>query len=109
MMQPTLLQSLDLSARRALPAALFPCFVEAKRTVHRDGHLAYDQAYYSAPPEYVGREVWVRAETRLVRLYNLRFEAIAAISGRQRLDQFEGRPTEIGSRRDQHGQARPAA
>jgi hypothetical protein len=28
---------------------------------------------------------------------------------RQRLDQFEGRPTEIGSRRDQHGQARPAA
>jgi hypothetical protein len=62
---------------RALPAALFPCFVEAKRTVHRDGHLAYDQAYYSAPPEYVGREVWVRAETRLVRLYNLRFEAIA--------------------------------
>jgi transposase len=62
---------------QALPAALFPCFVEAKRTVHRDGHLAYDQAYYSAPPEYVGREVWVRAETRLVRLYNLRFEAIA--------------------------------
>lgn len=62
---------------QALPATLFPCFVEAKRTVHRDGHLAYDHAYYSAPPEYVGREVWVRAETRLVRLYNLRFEAIA--------------------------------
>ena len=62
---------------QALPATLFPCFVEAKRTVHRDGHVAYDQAYYSAPPEYVGREVWVRAETRLVRLYNLRFEGIA--------------------------------
>ena len=28
---------------------------------------------------------------------------------RQRLDQFEDRPTEIASRRDQHGQARPAA
>jgi len=28
---------------------------------------------------------------------------------RQRLDQVEGRPTEIASRRDQHGQARPAA
>lgn len=62
---------------QALPAALFPCFVEAKRIVHRDGHVAYEQAYYSAPPEYVGREVWVRAETRLVRLYNLRFEAVA--------------------------------
>ena len=62
---------------KALPATLFPCFVEAKRTVHRDGHVAYDQAYYSAPPEYVGCAVWVRAETRLVRLYNLRFEAVA--------------------------------
>jgi hypothetical protein len=28
---------------------------------------------------------------------------------RQRLDQIEDRPTEIASRRDQHGQARPAA
>ena len=28
---------------------------------------------------------------------------------RQRLDQFEDRPTEIGSRRDHNGQARPAA
>ncbi len=60
-----------------LPATLFPCFEEAKRTVHRDGHVAYDRAYYSVPPEYVGREVWVRAEARLVRLYNLRFEGIA--------------------------------
>jgi transposase len=67
----------EQSKLQALPATLFPCFAEAKRTVHRDGHVAYDHAYYSAPPEYVGREVWVRAETRLVRLYNLRFEAVA--------------------------------
>src|SRR5277367_1768901 len=63
-------------ALKPLPATLFPCFVEAKRTVHRDGHIAFGQAYYSAPPEYVGREVWVRAEARLVRLYNLRFDPI---------------------------------
>lgn len=63
-------------ALKPLPATLFPCFAEAKRTVHRDGHIAFGQAYYSAPPEYVGREVWVRAEARLVRLYNLRFEPI---------------------------------
>jgi hypothetical protein len=62
---------------QALPATLFPCFVEAKRTVHRDGHVAYDQAYYSAPPEYVGREVWARWDGRIVRLFNLRFEQIA--------------------------------
>ena len=63
-------------ALQPLPATLFPCFVEAKRMVHRDGYVAFRQSYYSAPPEYVGREVWVRAEARLVRLYNLRFEPI---------------------------------
>jgi transposase len=67
----------ERAALRPLPAALFPCFEEAKRMVHRDGHVAFRQSYYSAPPEYVGREVWVRAEARLVRLYNLRFEPIA--------------------------------
>jgi len=67
----------ERGALRPLPASLFPCFEEAKRTVHRDGHVAFRQSYYSAPPEYVGREVWVRAETRLVRLFNLRMEPIA--------------------------------
>ena len=67
----------ERAALKPLPASLFPCFEEAKRMVHRDGHVAYRQSYYSAPPEYVGREVWVRAEARLVRIYNLRFEPIA--------------------------------
>jgi transposase len=67
----------ERAALRPLPATLFPCFEEAKRTVHRDGYVAFRHAYYSAPPEYVGRDVWVRAEARLVRLYNLRFDPIA--------------------------------
>jgi transposase len=61
---------------RPLPASLFPCFAEAKRSVHRDGYVAFRQSFYSAPPEYVGCEVWLRAEARLVRLYNLRMEPI---------------------------------
>ena len=62
---------------RALPSSLFPCFEEAPRKVHRDGHVAYHRAYYSVPPEHVGCDVWVRAETRLVRIYNQRFVPIA--------------------------------
>ena len=62
---------------RALPASLFPCFEEAPRKVHRDGHVAYHRAYYSVPPEHVGCDVWVRAETRLIRIYNQRFAPIA--------------------------------
>lgn len=60
-----------------LPAERFAFFHEAKRTVHRDGHVEVAKAYYSAPPEYVGREVWARWDGRLVRVFNLQMEEIA--------------------------------
>ena len=52
-----------------LPADRFPCFKEAKRIVSRDGHIAVNKSYYSVPPEYVGREVWVRFDSHLVRVF----------------------------------------
>lgn len=64
-------------ALRPLPVSLFPCFEEAPRKVHRDGYVAFQRAYYSVPPEHLGREVWVRAETRLVRIFSQNFEPIA--------------------------------
>jgi transposase len=72
-----LFETIERSALRPLPASLFPVFEEARRTVHRDGYVEFKKAYYSAPPEYVGRQVWVRQEARLLRLYNTRREQIA--------------------------------
>jgi len=63
-------------ALRALPDSLFPSFTEARRKVHRDGHVEFERAYYSVPPEYLAREVWVRGESRLVRILNHRQEVI---------------------------------
>jgi transposase len=60
-----------------LPLERFACFHEARRRVSRDGHIEVAKAYYSAPPEYLGREVWVRWDARLVRIFNHRFEPIA--------------------------------
>jgi transposase len=60
-----------------LAASLFPVFEEAPRTVHRDGYIELQRAYYSVPPEYVGRQVWARWESRLVRVFNQRREVIA--------------------------------
>lgn len=60
-----------------LPASLFPLFEEAPRTVHRDGYIEVQRAYYSVPPEYVGRQVWARWELRLLRVFNQRREVIA--------------------------------
>jgi transposase len=60
-----------------LPAGLFPVFEEAPRMVHGDGYVELKRAYYSVPPESVGRQVWVRWESRLLRVINQRREVIA--------------------------------
>jgi len=60
-----------------LPLERFPFFHEARRAVHRDGHIEVDKAYYSAPPEYVGHRLWVRWDSRLVRIFNDRWEQVA--------------------------------
>jgi len=72
-----LFETVERPALQPLPASLFPVFEEALRTVHRDGYVEFKKAYYSAPPEYVGRQVWVRQEARLLRVYNTRREQIA--------------------------------
>ena len=59
-----------------LPTDRFPCFQEGRRSVHRDGYMEVARAYYSTPPEYVGRRLWVRWDSHLVRIYNDRFEQI---------------------------------
>jgi hypothetical protein len=64
-------------ALRPLPASLFPSFEEARRSVHRDGYIEFGKAYYSVPPEFVGRQMWVRSESRLVRVFNPKMEQIA--------------------------------
>ena len=56
-----------------LPKNRFANFHEGRRTVHRDGHVAVEQAFYSVPPEYVGRNVWVRWDANLVRIYDHQF------------------------------------
>ena len=75
--QVKLLFEQERAALLPLPLERFACFQEGKRKVNRDGHVEVAKAYYSAPPEYLGREVWVRWDARLVRIFNHRFEQIA--------------------------------
>ena len=63
-------------ALQPLPLERFAMFQEAPRKVSRDGHIEVAKAYYSAPPEYLGRAVWARWDKRLVRIFNQRFEQI---------------------------------
>jgi len=83
-------EELERPALLPLPVERFPCFHESHRAVHRDGHVEVDKAYYSVPPEYVGRRLWVRWDSRLVRVFNDRWEQVAvhakAEPGRFRTD-----------------------
>jgi transposase len=61
---------------RPLPSSLFPLFSEAQRLVHRDSYVEVAKSYYGVPPEYIGRQVWVRWDAREVRIFNHRWEQI---------------------------------
>ena len=67
----------ERAALVSLPVARFPFFQEGRRSVHRDGHVEVAKAYYSVPPEYLGRVVWARWDGKLVRIFNERLEQVA--------------------------------
>jgi transposase len=87
-------ETLEKAQLQPLPAGLFPVFSEAPRQVHRDGYVEVDKAYYSAPPEYVRRQVWARWDSKLVRLFNERMEPIA-VHLRQEMGRFRTDPAHI--------------
>jgi transposase len=71
-----LFQENERSALGPLTLERFPCFQEGQRIVSRDGHVAIDKSYYSVPPEYLGRTLWVRWDSRLVRIFTDHMEVI---------------------------------
>ena len=79
-----------------LPVDPFPSFREARRRVHRDGHVEVAYAYYSVPPEYLAREVGVRWDARLVRIFNDRLEQLE-VHPRQEPGRFSTRSAHIAS------------
>jgi transposase len=84
----------ERAALLSLPPDPFPSFHEARRRVHRDGHVEVEHAYYSVPPEYLAREVWVRWDARLVRVFNGRMEQVE-VHPRKGPGQFSTRPAHI--------------
>ncbi|QDU92282.1 Integrase core domain protein [Lignipirellula cremea] len=61
---------IEKGALAQLPRERFAFYHEAKRKVSRDGHISINRSCYSAPPEYLGREVWVRWDSRLLRIFD---------------------------------------
>lgn len=72
-----LFESVERTALQPLPRERFPFYHEARRVVSRDGHIEVAKSYYSIPPEYVTWEVWSRWDSRMVRVFNDKWEQIA--------------------------------
>lgn len=73
-------EAVERAVLLSLPTERFANFTEARRKVNRDGHVAIERAFYSAPPEYVGRSVWARWDSRTVRLLDDDLKTIAVFA-----------------------------
>jgi transposase len=70
-------ESTEKPCLQPLPTERFPYYEEGQRKVSRDGHVSVNHAYYSAPAEYLGHDVWIRWNSQTVRILNHRMESIA--------------------------------
>lgn len=73
-----LFEEVERGSLLSLPPDRFANFKEAQRKVSRDGHFSVDKSYYSVPPEYLGHTLWIRWDSRLVRVYNDRMHLICS-------------------------------
>jgi len=92
-------RDVERAALLALPPMRFPMFHEAQRSVHRDGHVEVAKAYYSVPPEYAGRRVWVRWDGRLVRIFTRRRMEQIAVHAQQEPGRFSTQSAHIHSKK----------
>jgi len=67
----------ERTALRPLPDEPFRMFKIGIRRVHVDGHIEVDGAYYSVPCEYLGEEVTIHRDTKLIRVYDKQGKEIA--------------------------------
>jgi transposase len=59
----------ESSHLRPLPPERFQCPKWKTCTVHPDHHVVFDHSYYSLPTRFIGQDVWVRGDDRLVRVF----------------------------------------
>jgi transposase len=86
-----------------LPVEPFRYYLHGVRTVHLDGCVEVEAAYYSAPPGWIGRRVQVQWDSRQVRLLDpqtgqlLREHLRQARGGHRIKDEDRSRKTPLGT------------
>lgn len=60
----------EKKALQTLPAENFPILSIVSRRVHSDGHIKVENAYYSAPPQWIHKDVTVHVGRCFVDIFN---------------------------------------
>ena len=68
---------LEREALRPLPGTPYDMAVWKEVKLHRDCHLVFEQAYYSAPFRLVGQKLWVRGGSREVQVFTQDYQLVA--------------------------------
>jgi len=68
---------IELRALKPLPISPYDMAVWKRVKLHRDCHVVFNQAYYSAPFRLVGQELWVRGGTQEVQVYTSDYKLVA--------------------------------
>jgi transposase len=76
--------ALERGALRPLPDTPYDMAVWKEVKLHRDCHLVFDQAYYSAPFRLVGQKLWVRGGSREVQIFTQDYQLVATHPRAQR-------------------------
>ena len=92
-------ETTERAALLPLPATAYDPAEWKRCLLHRDGHVTFEQSYYSAPFRYVGQALWVRASAREIRLFSSEFGLIAthprAVHAGQRSTQPDHLPAHL--------------
>lgn len=88
-------QEVEAAALRPLPTTPYDLAIWKEATLHRDCHINFENAYYSAPFRLVGQRLRVQGGTQVVRIYTQAFELVATHDRAQRPGQRMTHPDHL--------------
>jgi transposase len=75
--QPLVRFALEKAALRPLPSTAYDLAIWKEVMLHRDCHIVFEQAYYSAPFQLIGQQLRVRGGAREVQIYGMDYQLVA--------------------------------
>jgi transposase len=88
-------RTVEQARLRPLPATPYDLAVWKVAKLHRDCHVVFEQAYYSAPYRLVGQQLRLRGGTQLVQIYTLDYQLVAIHDRAQQPGQRQTHPAHL--------------